>query len=88
MELIKWADRLKWKDTVEKAKTLPEEDEEEEEREEENKKTYVYIYMYRSILLTMEIFQTKVVEETKTQILCYIKFFPKIVPFMGRGKMC
>jgi hypothetical protein len=33
--------------------------------------------VYRSILLTMEIFQTKVEEKIKTNILCYNKIFEK-----------
>jgi hypothetical protein len=50
MKLIKWTeqvkDRLKWKDTVEKAKTLSEKEKEEKKKkkeEEEKKITALYI---------------------------------------------
>ena len=43
---------------------------------------YTFLIISRSFLLRMRNFQTKVVEKTKTRILCSITFFPKIVPFM------
>ena len=59
---------------------------------ESDKKNGYFIWRPLDILLSYvayfflewEIFQTKVVEETKTQVLCSTTFFfsPKIVPFM------
>jgi hypothetical protein len=45
MKLTKWSEqvqeRLKWKDIVEKVKTLPEEEEDEEDEEEKKKKNVI-----------------------------------------------
>jgi len=42
-----------------------------------------YVHMYLAEFLECEMFQTKVVEKSKTYILCSLIVFLKIVPFMG-----
>jgi len=46
---------------------------------------YTFFKSYLDHFLEWEMFQTKVVEKIKTRILCSVTFFPKIVPFMGKG---
>ena len=45
-------------------------------------KTFPHLWYLVEFLQELEVFYTKVVEKTKTHILCSITFFPKIVPFM------
>jgi hypothetical protein len=43
---------------------------------------YTFLIISPSIICRIEMFETKVVEELETHILCSVTFFEKMVPFL------